>query len=750
MIIQSLRVSGFQIMGDPIELQFPGEGRIGILGPNETGKTTLLEAIEFALFGLKRGPLIEESRGNIVTWGKHESKLELEFTSGQDRYVLQRTFGVNGGHRARLIPVMNGEKEFARSVTSLTEIEAKIEQIAGVDRDAFTKLVYIRQKDLDVLKDLAKNRREQLVNKVMGIEVFDKAADKSRSDLSKIQTDVDVKKMKLEGVKTNAETYKTKSADKKRLENGIIEIGLDKKKTERDQAENLLKAYGWLFSYKSTNDVIGGLTQQRTQILQDIQRIGTLKSELSRCQRTLTEYGPKVSNLENVRNEFIKREENLARWRTTYETLTARENELAEKTGLIGKERQFLRENLLTQKDQRFKQFIAVLLASLVLLAVGGFLNKLVIVIIGILVGVSTAWFYRAYRSVDQILTSSGEIIGIQQQIAEARNSILQIQNEIDSLATQTGMRSHEDVDNALGNISEAIKQTTGESSIQAVQTVEKLKQEDLTKLEESKPEAKLTEIDNQLESRKGELERLVTTKPELAGSIQYDKDQHENARETASKLQREYGELEEEVNKKRGSIEEIERQLDQLRSDYEALPKLEDEYKALLAKRDVLKLVVQELNETSKDLRSKVIPHARLIINQILPTLTDGRYSEFEITEDLKFKVHSNEAGGYKEREVFSGGTQDQFLIGLRLAFTQSILDSRLMADKYFLLMDECISSSDEQRKQGIFEVLDAVKKTFSQILIIAHEDVSNFVDHHLIMTRNQNGYARIQSRSW
>jgi len=63
---------------------------------------------------------------------------------------------------------------------------------------------------------------------------------------------------------------------------------------------------------------------------------------------------------------------------------------------------------------------------------------------------------------------------------------------------------------------------------------------------------------------------------------------------------------------------------------------------KDVMTKKTVLDLVVQELGETSKKLRSQVMPYARLIINQILPILTDGRYSEFEITEDLKFKAHS------------------------------------------------------------------------------------------------------------
>src|SRR3989442_6284393 len=127
---------------------------------------------------------------------------------------------------------------------------------------------------------------------------------------------------------------------------------------------------------------------------------------------------------------------------------------------------------------------------------------------------------------------------------------------------------------------------------------------------------------------------------------------------------------------------------------------------------------------------------------------MTNGRYSDFEIEEDFTFTV--NAAGEYKSREVFSGVTQDQFLIALRLAFTQSILNSRTAADKYCLLMDECISSSDEFRQQAIFEVLNLAKETFPQILVIAHEDISNFVDYHLTLERNENGYASLISKSW
>jgi len=268
--------------------------------------------------------------------------------------------------------------------------------------------------------------------------------------------------------------------------------------------------------------------------------------------------------------------------------------------------------------------------------------------------------------------------------------------------------------------------------------------------LKNADPLKRKEELEKQIANKEIEVANLQRTKPASLEDLQYDKMQHEVAKNRVQELQNEYNSLDRDIQGSLGTVQQLKKDLETFKSDYDLYPKLEREVQTCNSRIELLKRTLLELSETSKELRSKVIPHARFIINQILPTITDGRYSDFEITEDLKFKVHSNEAGGYKEREIFSGGTQDQFLIALRLAFTQSILDSRVMADRYSLLMDECISSSDDVRKQGIFEVLDAMKKTFSQIFVIAHEDISNFVDNHLVLARNEHGYTEIKSRSW
>lgn len=752
MIIHCLKASAFQIVGDPISLEFPEEGKIGILGQNESGKTTLLEVIEYALYGVKKGRAADESRENIVTWGKEEAKLEIEFTSGQDRFLLRRAFDVRGSHKARLTPLVNGKEDLTKALNSLTEIEARIEQITGMDRDSFTKLVYIRQKDLDALKELAKARREQLVNKVMGIEVFDEAVNKVKADLSMLEKDLEKRRVELESVRKNVQTYEQNLVQKSTLQSEITrqKEQLQKKEFDLKEAETVLEGYDWLSEFNSTKKLISSVTEQRLRIQQDVAAMGELKGQLQKYQSLLDNYKPEVDRLEGLKASFLAVESNFEHAESTLLSLQERRGEAVVRAGLTDEDREMLSQDLPAKKHQQLILFASLLLLCVGVLAISTLMRQFLFLLFVLLLGALSIKFFMTYQKIDRILSSSAEIQTLQTQITDAATRVREAQAAMDVLAAQSNVRNVEGINLSLSNINNEIRVETGQESVQAVEALRESSLRTLKRLEESAPNAKLAELDRQFQERTSELERLEKTRPTSTAAIQYDSAMHQTAKQRVDSLRKEYGQLDGEVQRKMGTLSQVETDLERLVADFNRYPKLDAEYKALEDKRQVLDLVVSELGETSREMRGQVIPHASFIINQILPTLTDSRYSQFEITEDLRFKAYSTEAGGYKEREIFSGGTQDQFLIALRLAFTQSILDSRVMADRYSLLMDECISSSDDQRKQGIFEALDAMKKTFSQIFIIAHEDISPFVDHHIVLGRNQRGYTEIRSKSW
>jgi exonuclease SbcC len=372
------------------------------------------------------------------------------------------------------------------------------------------------------------------------------------------------------------------------------------------------------------------------------------------------------------------------------------------------------------------------------------------LIIIATVLFSASVFFFRNYHKLDRISGLHIKIQAILKNIEAKKDDLEKVSTKLSSLEEKEGYESSTELEKEKERILLTVKAQTGTESIEGLEEILKNSRKRVKELEKENLDKKINGTKQKLSETTTKLIELEKSKPEGVNQIEYTEERHKQAKEDVEEARKEYNSIKSLLDQNKGKIKELTDEIKRLKPDYERFPKLKEEIETLEKAIELRTRVIQEIKETSKELRNKVLPLAGFIINRILPTITDGRYSDLEITEDLKFKVHSMEAGKYKEREVFSGGTQDQFLIALRLAFTESILDSRVKADYYSLLMDECISSSDEVRKQGIFEVLELMKKTFRQLFIIAHEDISNLVDHHLILSRNAKGYTQIRSKSW
>jgi len=88
--------------------------------------------------------------------------------------------------------------------------------------------------------------------------------------------------------------------------------------------------------------------------------------------------------------------------------------------------------------------------------------------------------------------------------------------------------------------------------------------------------------------------------------------------------------------------------------------------------------------------------------MSHILPIITLGRYKTVQLDEEYRLKVWDYEAGEFKERDVFSGGTEDQFLLSMTLAFALALLPEVKGMRSEFMSLDEPLGSSDEVRREG------------------------------------------------
>ena len=85
MLLKSLKLKNIRSYLDQ-ELQFP-EGTVLLSGDIGSGKSTILLAIEFALFGILRGDL---SGNSLLRNGEEKGSVELEFELNKQKITVHR------------------------------------------------------------------------------------------------------------------------------------------------------------------------------------------------------------------------------------------------------------------------------------------------------------------------------------------------------------------------------------------------------------------------------------------------------------------------------------------------------------------------------------------------------------------------------------------------------------------------------------------------------------------------------------
>lgn len=127
--------------------RLPERGLIGIRGPNEAGKTSLGEAITFALFG-RTLKLKEDDRGQAIRWGAESARVRLVFRIGAGfKHELVREMDLSGGYSA-VLRVDGREEPVAEGPRA---VDAALAQLIGFDFDAFRYAFYLGQKEIELL-----------------------------------------------------------------------------------------------------------------------------------------------------------------------------------------------------------------------------------------------------------------------------------------------------------------------------------------------------------------------------------------------------------------------------------------------------------------------------------------------------------------------------------------------------------------------------------------------------------------------
>jgi exonuclease SbcC len=154
----------------------------------------------------------------------------------------------------------------------------------------------------------------------------------------------------------------------------------------------------------------------------------------------------------------------------------------------------------------------------------------------------------------------------------------------------------------------------------------------------------------------------------------------------------------------------------------------------------------VEIVSTARKRIVQKVLPATMDYMRQILPTLTQDRYHDAQLdAETYKIQVWDERAGAggggaFKEKNIFSGGTKDQFSLALRLAFALATLPQERGAAPSFIFLDEPLGSFDDERADALIYLLTEgeIARAFDQIFLISHVHVNERLFTHRVALEN------------
>lgn len=307
------------------EIAFP-EGSLLLSGDIGSGKSTILLAADFALFGIQKGL----TGASLLRHGKDEGSVELDFEVGGREYAIRRTLKRKKGavRQATGHVISGGVKK------DLTAQEAKsfIIGLLGYPPQAVQKdsaliyryTVYTPQEQMRQIIEADAGDRLDLIRRLFGIDKYKRIAENAElfakemrgraRELSGSIADLDAKKKERAGLaeEAGAEEGRLKAAGKRASE---LDKDLLKKKKEldelRDRIEETQRKKQEYASLKKEYDMLKEAADALKEAAADTEpKLETLKNKLEGF-KGLKKPGAALAEIERGIKASEKREKEL-------------------------------------------------------------------------------------------------------------------------------------------------------------------------------------------------------------------------------------------------------------------------------------------------------------------------------------------------------------------------------------------------------------------------------------------------------
>jgi exonuclease SbcC len=322
------------------EVDFTGIHVACLSGSNGAGKSALLDAITWALWGKARARRDDE----LITIGKKEMEVDFIFRLGTESYrvIRKRKTGKRG---SSLLDFQLRDNGKWRSVaeSSIRATQAKINHVLLLDYDTFVNSAFLRQGRADEFTIKTPAERKRVLGEILELAQWDTYEDRTKLHLKKVQDESRMLVLRLQEIEEELarrpeflEQVKAAQTELEDLSALLQKAQAAYQEMEKSQAE-----------LHHTSSQITELSDRVAQSQQELEALGQERSERG---NRLAQYQELIDQSREIEANFQAYQDALERERSLGEKLTA-QNELNEQRRDLEAQITEVRHELTTQRE---------------------------------------------------------------------------------------------------------------------------------------------------------------------------------------------------------------------------------------------------------------------------------------------------------------------------------------------------------------------------------------------------------------
>jgi exonuclease SbcC len=699
MILKNLQLTNYRKF-KKTRIEFP-DGVTGIVGLNGVGKSTIFEAISWALYGPNAARTSADQIRLIGVDSSDPCRVELEFVFSDDYYRITRE--MSGKNLSSTATVLVNGQCAASSVESANKF---IQKKLGMDYKSFFTSIFAKQKELNALSSMNPSERRPLILKMLGIDILD------------------------EIIKAIREDKKEKSAIVEKLDQNLWdESGKNKINIHKDELIDI---------------------ESKNKIFDD--KINKINSKIKLLCESVKKAENKYKEIKNRYEKSLKEKEELDETRRKFESKKTLQKEITKLHSSIK-----TRERTVVEARNKLKTF------STVDSDVDQIENRIKTINDNILNFVKM--IQQKNTMIDAIKDEIKILVGKNSKISKMGPDAFcptcerVLGNQYGKLLEKFNSEKKEKEKKIKNLFVEIQKNKEKQEKInREKQAIEKKKKYINERIKEK--ERLLANVENirsEIDKEKNEKKEKENFLLKL-DKITFDEKKYLDLK---SKLENTYGEYDlsqKFVNETKDNLREVKIELERVESDkkihnhkiqtiMKKIRELEDFQKKIKDEKKIvhqLSMLKDIMNSFRTDLISRIGPTLSSYASDFFDLFTDGKYNQIELDENYDIKVYDR--GEQFPIRRFSGGEEDLSNLCLRLAISE-IITERAGGLFNFIILDEIFGSQDSFRRQNIIRALNTLSSKFRQIFLITHiDDVKNYMENIIYVNENEDGTSTIK----